>query len=124
MRPTIQMLRSPLSLLGISIATASAAVFVTLFTVEQLGFHAGPYFGILAFLIIPTLFVVGLILIPIGVWRQRRRIAAGGSLSAPVIDFNKPRTRQIALVVLVLTVINTMVVATATYKGIEVMDST
>ncbi len=125
MRPFVAFLRSPLSLIGTAITTVSAVVFLTLFAVEQLGFHSGPYRGILGFLIIPAFFVLGLVLIPIGIWRERKRIAAGESTpSAPIIDFNRPRTRQIALLILVLTVINVVIIATATYKGVEMMDST
>ena len=48
--------------------------------------------------------MVGLVLIPIGIWRHRRRIAAGqASDEWPVIDLRLPRTRTVIFVVGVLT---------------------
>ena len=125
MRPFVAFLRSPLALTGAVITTVSAVLFITLFALEQLGFHGGTYLGIVAFLIIPAFFVLGLVLIPIGIWRERRRAAAGEAAAvAPVIDFNRPRTRRIVLLVFTLTVVNVVIIGAATYKGVEVMDST
>lgn len=129
MRPFVAFTRSPISLIGSAVTTVSAILFLTIFLVEQLGFQGGPYLGILAFLIIPAVFVFGLLLIPLGIWRQRvkdrKRAAMGGPLpSAPIIDLNLPRTRKIAFVILILTIVNIAIIATATYKGVEVMDST
>jgi len=121
--------RNPISLVGTSITTASAVIFVTLFAIELVGFHGGPYLGILAFLIIPAVFVFGLILIPIGAWREGRleRLAKERGEEPrrlPVIDLNSSRTRNVVVVFVGATVLNLMIVAVATYKGVEVMDST
>lgn len=72
-RRLIALTRDPLSLLGSAITTASAVIFVSLFAMELAGFHGGPYIGILAYLILPALFLFGLVLIPLGIWRGRRR---------------------------------------------------
>src|SRR5512140_3569895 len=121
--------RSIVSLVGSILTTVAFVVFVSLFAIESFGHVGGPYLGIMAFLIVPAIFVVGLVLIPIGIWRQRvkerRREAAGQAPSiAPVLDFNQPRTRNIAFVVVVLTTVNFVLIATGTYKSVEVMDST
>ena len=42
-----------------------------------------PYFGLLLFVAVPAVLVFGLLLIPLGVWRQHRR---GGSVEWPHID--------------------------------------
>lgn len=114
--------RHPLSLAGTAIATSAAILFLTLFALELAGFHGHPYVGILAYLVIPAIFVLGLVLIPIGLRRARRRTAAGGQ-EFPVLDFNRPDLRSRFLVFLALTVINVVIVATATYKSVEVMDT-
>jgi hypothetical protein len=122
--------RNPLGMVGAVITTVAAILFVTLFALEQVGFHGGPYLGILAFLIIPGLLVLGLVLIPIGLWRERvrhrRAAAAGGEVAEvlPVWDLNLDRVRRNFLVFLTLTAINLVIVAVATYKGVETMDST
>jgi hypothetical protein len=121
--------RSLISLAGVVLTTISAILFVTLFAIEEFGHTSGPYTGIIAFMIIPGIFVAGLALIPIGVWRVRAadKIAAAAGKPvklAPVLDFNVPRTRGIAAMVVVLTVVNVVILATGTYKAVETMEST
>ena len=119
------MSRDPLGLLGCALTTASALLILTLFGLEIAGFHGNPYVGILAYLILPGVFVLGLALIPLGVRRQRRRAArvGGDTTGFPVIDLNRDRTRNLVLTFLALTMINLVILAVATYKGVEVMES-
>jgi len=125
----IAMTRNPISLVGAAITTAAAIVTGSLFAVELLGHHGSPYMGIIAYLIVPAIFVVGLLLIPVGIMRERlreRRAEAAGQPPAafPVIDLNETPTRTRALLFVVLSAANVVILATATYKGVEVMDST
>jgi hypothetical protein len=117
------------SLVGTSLAIMSMVVIIILFMVQSLGFQGGPYLGILTYLILPAFFALGLLLIPFGHFRQRRRerqAAAHGEAVPrfPVIDLNQERTRGFVLVFLLATVVNVVILAGATYKGVEVMDST
>ncbi len=123
--------RNPLSLLGAALTTVSALLILTLFALGLVGFVGSPYLGILAFLVLPAIFIIGLILIPLGIWRQRRaerRAAAQGIEIAParlpIIDLNSPRTQRVSLLVGALTAANGIIISVATYKGVEVMDST
>ncbi len=114
------------SLIGTVVTTVSAVLFVMLFALELTGFEGGPYLGILAYLILPGIFVFGLILIPIGrIWAVRRARKLGvQSQMLPVMDLNKPGTRKALVTVALLTVVNIVILGAATYKGVEVMDST
>jgi hypothetical protein len=121
--------RNWLSLLGTSIALVSLVLIIALFFVELMGHEGGPYLGILTFLILPALMVLGLILIPIGIHLQNkrdRRAAERGDQPGgfPVIDLNNEKTRGALLIFLLVTVVNVVVLAGATYKGVEVLDST
>ena len=69
--------RNPISLTGVAIATAGALVFLVLLALELGGQFTNPYAGLLVFVAAPAVFVIGLLIIPIGAMRQRRRIAAG-----------------------------------------------
>ena len=125
----IALTRNPLSLAGAAITTASAVLFATLFVIDAVGMKGGPYAGIIAYLIVPAIFVVGLLLIPLGISRERRReraaLARGEAAPTfPVLDFNRTETRNRTLIVLALTLVNLVLLATATYKGVETMETT
>jgi hypothetical protein len=121
--------QNPISLVGTALAVASLTLIITLFSIQMMGFEGGPYLGILTFLVMPVFFVTGLLLIPVGIIRQRKRMAkqaAAGEAPPlfPIIDLNHETTRKSVLIFLVLTMVNIIVVAGATFKGVEVMDST
>jgi hypothetical protein len=117
--------RNSISLAGTALAAASLTLMVALIVIEHIGVGTGgAYLGILTFLILPGLFVVGLLLIPVGIMRQHRKEKAGEGSRFPAIDLNNERTRRSFIIFLALTMINLVVLASATYKGVEVMDST
>src|SRR5436190_12772324 len=101
--------RNPISLTGIAIATAMAIVFLVLLALELGGQFTNPYAGLLVFVAVPAGFILGLLLIPIGAMRQRRRIAEGRATDDwPVIDLRMPRTRSVIVGVSVLTFVNVL----------------
>jgi hypothetical protein len=121
---------NPVSLAGSAITTVSAFLFLLLFGIHLVSEHGGsPYLGILSFLILPAIFVFGLALIPVGLWRTRRRRLQALAEDDPaaefaVLDFNKASTRRGALVFVAATAINGLILGIGTYKGVEVMEST
>jgi hypothetical protein len=123
----VSITRNGISLIGTAIAVAALVLIASLFVMEKLGFEGGPYLGILTYLILPMIFVSGLILIPIGslLWRRKARRMSGGEGTPmmPVFDLNVPKTRRWLLMFLVATMFNVVVLASATYKGVEVMES-
>ena len=112
--------RNPISLIGIAITTAAAVVFLALLLLEIFGQIRNPYFGLLLFIAVPAVFVVGLVLIPIGVWRQHKHPAA---TVWPVLDFGLPRTRTVVLTVFVLTCVNIVIVSAAAFGAVHHMES-
>ena len=119
-----------ISLAGSALTTVAAFLFLLLFSIHLVRSHGGgPYLGILAFLILPALFFLGLALIPVGRWQARRRRRQAMAEDDPaaefaVLDFNRPQTRKTALVFLAATGINALILGVGTYKGVEVMEST
>jgi hypothetical protein len=120
--------QNPVSLAGVALTTATVCLIVSLIAFEGTGAHGNPYIGILAYLILPGFFVFGLLLIPAGIYwarrRARRAAERGEKIPAfPVIDLNRETTRRVVLAFLLLTIANVVILAFATYKGVEVMDN-
>ncbi|MDH4289739.1 MAG: NapC/NirT family cytochrome c [Aquincola sp.] len=117
-----------ISMLGSVIALVAAVLVILLFGMEITGFKGGPYLGILTYLLLPAVFVFGLVLIPVGVLRKRRLDAdaiahheQGPRL--PVIDLNNDRTRGVVLASVAIAALSVVLLGSATYKGVEVMES-
>jgi len=111
-----------LSALGVALATVAAISFLVILALEIAGMNVGNYSGLISYLLLPLIFIIGLVLIPIGL-RLRRRRERAGEAAFPILDFNNPRLRSIALLVFVLTILNLMIVSMATYKGLQVMET-
>src|SRR6185503_13236905 len=122
----VRLIRSPLSIAGMVLTTMSATLFIVVFLADLFGLHTNPYIGIVFFLFLPALFVLGLVLIPLGAWIERRRRAAGkppSSVQWPRLDLNDPRQRTAAMLIFGLTIVNVVIVSLAAYRGVEYMDS-
>lgn len=104
----------------------SAVLFLVVVLADFFGLHSNPYLGIVFFLVLPAFFLVGLALMPLGAWLERRRRRQGRAPSSqhwPRLDLNDPIHRRGALIVFVLTIANIVIVSLAAYRGIEYMDS-
>ncbi len=126
LRPALFFGNNPISLAGGAITTGSGITMISYWLAELSGHLSdNPYLGIIFFLLLPALFLVGLALIPIGVYLRRRTLQKAGQLPAvfPRIDLNDRIFRHGIDIVLVATIVNFLVVATASYHGAEYMDS-
>jgi len=123
----VSITRNMTSLIGTALAVASLILILSLFAIQQFGFAGSPYLGILTYLILPMILVAGLILIPIGavLWRRKMNRLPGGEdiPLMPVFDLNVSKTRNWLLIFLAATMVNIIILSTATYKGVEVMES-
>lgn len=127
LQPFLFLGRNHLSLLGGAITSASALVLIGFWVVDVIG-HGGsdnPYIGIIVYLCLPALFLLGLFLIPIGIWLRRRHLAAKGKLPSvyPKVDFSDPVFRHALDFVVIATFINFVIVGTASYRGVAYMDT-
>jgi len=115
-----------LSMIGTVLATTSAVTVISFLTTSFFGVELTPYAGIAAFIIFPSLFLLGLFLIPLGMVRRRRRLVREGRLphEFPAVDLRQPNTRAGILTVIALTGVNVVIFLAAAYRGLHVMDST
>jgi nitrate/TMAO reductase-like tetraheme cytochrome c subunit len=125
-RPALFFGNNPVSLAGGAITSASGVTMIGYWLVEMLGRpNDNPYLGIIFFLLLPALFIGGLVLIPIGVFIRRRKLQKVGEIPAefPKVDFNDRMFRHGLDIVLVATIVNLLVVSIASYRGAAYMDS-
>jgi nitrate/TMAO reductase-like tetraheme cytochrome c subunit len=125
----------PIFFLGQNTITLTGAVVTTSTALTTIAFWfyeiflpgpPHPYIGILFFLIFPGIFVVGLLLIPLGMWFRRLNLRKSGKLpkTYPAIDLHLPVVRHTFDYVALATVFNLLIIGTASYRGVQYMDST
>ncbi|HEV2679389.1 MAG TPA: NapC/NirT family cytochrome c [Rhodanobacter sp.] len=116
-----------ISLIGGGLTTASAFVLIGFWIISTFGRGGptNPYVGIIVDLFLPGLFVLGLLIIPVGMWVRRRQLVAAGAVPSvyPEIDLKDPIFRRGIEVVVFATFVNFVIVGTASYRGISYMDS-
>jgi len=117
--------RNPISIVGAWLTTLAAFAFIAYLAVDAFGLLISPYTSLLCLLALPALFVIGLLLIPFGMWREGRRRSAGKQpWSWPVFDLRTKRTRQVLGAVAVLTLVNVMIVSVAGIGVVHYTEST
>src|ERR1022692_726517 len=119
--------QNPLTLMGAVITTSTALTTIAFWFYDV--FLPGPphpYIGLLVFLILPGIFVLGLLLIPLGIWIRRRSLVESGTLPGifPAVDLGLPVVRRTLEWVAMATVLNLLIFGTASYRGVQYMDST
>ena len=115
-------LRNRISAIGVALTSASALLFLALLALQLLGFLQNPYVGIIIFVIVPALFVAGLLLMPVGVWLERRR-RGGDAPEWPKLDLRDPATRRMLGFVAVASLVNLAIISTASFGAVEYSES-
>jgi hypothetical protein len=123
--PLIHLSNNAISLTGVVIVTTSVVFWLFLLPFTLRGEITHPYIGILLFLVLPGIFVLGLALIPLGIWLRRRR-QHWRSLyppEFPPLSWRNPDFRRLALFVGVTTVVNIVITSQLTYGAVNYMDT-
>jgi hypothetical protein len=118
-------LRHPVTLVGVVITIVSAVAFLTLVAADMFGMFANPYAGLVIFIAVPAVFVIGLLFIPLGVWLHRRAIRRDPSapIDWPVIDLRRRRVRATLIGVTAMTIVNATLVLIAAQGSLHYMES-
>jgi hypothetical protein len=115
-----------ISLVGVVIVTTSVVFWLFLLPMSLRGEPSHPYIGILAFLILPATFFLGLGLIPAGIFlhvRRARRKGVGYPENFPPLDFHSHELRRLLAFIGVTTVANLIIASQLTYRAVTYMDS-
>jgi len=97
-RPFRRNFRNWLSWSGMVLAASALFAFCLLFAIDLIASHPNPYIGILAYLVAPLFFLLGIFFTFLGAiirWRTRRRAVQAAEPLAIKIDLSRPRDRRI-----------------------------
>jgi nitrate/TMAO reductase-like tetraheme cytochrome c subunit len=124
-RPLPTSFYNPITLLGSLIAVVSFGLILFLILLEATSGHQKPYMGIIAFVILPAILLLGLSLVAAGVLRQQYRRRHGKEVAArlPRIDLNDPRHRRAVQLIALGTVLVLALSAFTSFKAYEHTDS-
>ena len=118
-------LSHPLAIAGVMVATASAAVFVALLIAMFAGLLRNPYAGLVVLVVIPAVFMVGVVLVATGIWLRRRALKRDPSAvdDWPVVDFRHVAVRRTTLLITALAAVNVVIILVAGYGTLHWMES-
>ncbi len=109
-----------LSVIGAILATVTGCAWLLVLPTQLRGHASNPYIGILLFVILPIVFALGLILMPIGVWLTRRRLRRG---LGNVLD-RQTSLKRLVTFLAVTTMLNIVIISQLTYRAVEHMETT
>jgi hypothetical protein len=122
-RPIFVLLSSHwVGMLGIALVTTAGFSWLFVLPIQLRGHTNNPYIGIVVFIFIPVIFVFGLVLIALGIFLARRRIAAieQGLLAGPQ---RRVYLRRFAIFFAATTVVNIVIGTQGTYRAVEHMET-
>jgi hypothetical protein len=123
-RPSL--FRNYISFVGAAIVIASLASVILLFFIEITATHENPYVGILTYIIFPSILLLGLSILVVGMIlerRRRRRSAPDAILPYPKLDLNEPHARRAFLAFLIVTFFFISASAFGSYRAFEYTES-
>lgn len=118
--------RNYVSLVGAAIVLASLASVTLLFLLEISSSGENPYLGILTYVIFPSILMVGISIVILGMLleRKRRRRASPEEITAyPKLDLNDPHSRRAMFVFLIITFLFISASAFGSYRAYEYTES-
>ncbi len=117
-----------ITIAGVVLTTISGLLIIVFLSAQLWGGLDNPYIGLFAYVVLPVIFVLGLIEIPIGMWRRRRKLIKDGATEEeltdfPRLDFNQPEMRRVATIVLAMTALNAVILGAASFFAVEEMET-
>jgi nitrate/TMAO reductase-like tetraheme cytochrome c subunit len=126
LRPAAYLGQSRLAMAGAVLTTSSAITLIGFWLFDLVsGGTVHPYVGLIFYLVLPGILVIGLLLMPAGMLWRRSQLRRRGELAEvyPKVDFSRERMRQVFGWVAGLTVVNVIIFSVGSYRGVEYMDS-
>ncbi len=118
--------RNPVSMVGAALALVSLANILFLFLIDIVAGRPSPYIGIFAYMVMPAFLILGLLIIPLGMWierHRRRKLLPGEIPRYPRIDLNNPSQRSAFTFFVSFVAVFVILSAVGSYRAYEFTDS-
>lgn len=110
------------SLVGATIALISLFMIIFLFVISTFFSGQPIYLGLIIYILLPGVMIIGLIIIPIGMWRSRK-IKSGKESYWPFVDLNDRRHRNAFYIFIGGTAIFFLLSAVGSYEAFHYTES-
>ncbi len=123
--PFVHLVDNWISKIGLVLLTTAVVAFFFLLPVEMSEGASHPYLGILFFVFLPSMFFLGLVLVPIGIVRKRKREQRAGMIPTemPHLDWRNAELRRLVKLIGIATAANVIVGGYYTNAAVHYMDS-
>jgi nitrate/TMAO reductase-like tetraheme cytochrome c subunit len=115
-----------ISRVGTVVAVVSTFVIVFFLVLSLVAHRINPYIGILIYIVLPAFLILGLLMIPVGMfieWRQRQRTGVISYRPWPSVDLNNPGQRRSAFLFLLGSFLFMLLTAVGTYQAYHYTES-
>ncbi len=115
-----------LTIIGSIVAIINLALIILLFIISTLFNKNNTNLGLFIYIILPGFLILGLLVIPIGMIRERRRIRRSGDKEQkryPQIDLNDPRHRNAFIIFTITTILILFLSTLGSFKAFHITES-
>jgi hypothetical protein len=115
-----------LTIIGSIIAGINLALIILLFIISTIFDKGNTNLGLFIYIILPGFLILGLLLIPVGMIRERKRIRKAGitgEAKLPRIDLNDPRHRNAFIIFTITTIIVLFLSTLGSFQAFHITES-
>ena len=110
------------TLAGLGLALFGLAAIIILFLLNVFAKGSNPYLGIFTFIIFPGIMVLGILLVPFGMWREKKRREAGKTRPL-IIDLGNAHHRNLMVTSLAGASTFLLITTIGLYQGYQYTES-
>ncbi|MFA5974100.1 MAG: NapC/NirT family cytochrome c [Lentimicrobiaceae bacterium] len=114
-----------ITITGFLLAVNSLIVIVLLFLFSMLQSESNPYMGLFTYIVSPAFMVLGLLMIPIGMWNKRKKMKGQDYATQkwPILDMNNKFNRTAVIRISIITLVLLVATAMGSYQAFHYTES-
>jgi nitrate/TMAO reductase-like tetraheme cytochrome c subunit len=114
-----------ITITGFLLAVNSLIAIILLFLFSLLSSESNPYMGLFTFIVSPAFMVLGLLMIPIGIWNKQRKMKGKqpAKQNWPILDMNNKIQRTTIIRISIITFVLLIATAMGSYQAFHYTES-